>query len=637
MIGINTNLGSLIVQSNLKKSTNALNTAIERMTTGFKINRAKDNAANYSISTRMSTKISAYQVAEDNALMGLDMLNTTSNALSQIEDLLSRIRALAVSAQNGTYGTNSISSLNREANALMSEIMRINETAEYNGIKLFNTAQKEVTNAGKELELNEQGFFFFFVRRDTSAMTKLSSVDSTKALAAGTYAISTAEELAQLAEMTNAGLVSSDCEFVLANDIDLSAYITGEGWMPIGNKTNGFNGVFDGNGYSITNLYINNTSSITVGLFGYTTRSGAQIKNLQLIDCNITGGYGAGAVLGIAAQYTKITNCSVTGSITATKGGAGGITAGGFKINTEYCYANVDVVALSGDAGGISAGNNYGSTKNSFIEGTVRGIECVGGVVGAQYSGSFNNNKALVKVRGETYVGGLVGRATAGTSSSYFDGDVTGDNYVGGVCGWIQNVGGNVINDCIVEGAIKGINTYGIILGYVHANSQSSNISDCFYYGKNSGNIPIIGDNSPIGQTNITDITVPCDYTLQVGIDGDSTKSTISMTTYIDFSGLQTLLSGGIENPATLERIDKIAKIVALKQTELGAVVNRLNSVLEEISIKYDNLVSSRSTIRDADIAEESSEYIRNQILQQAAATLLATANQTPAIALQLL
>lgn len=76
---------------------------------------------------------------------------------------------------------------------------------------------------------------------------------------------------------------------------------------------------------------------------------------------------------------------------------------------------------------------------------------------------------------------------------------------------------------------------------------------------------------------------------------------------------------------------------IRTKTTELGGVQNRLQSALEQISISYQNLVSTRSTIRDADIAEESSEYIRYQILQQASATLLATANQTPAIALQLL
>lgn len=86
-----------------------------------------------------------------------------------------------------------------------------------------------------------------------------------------------------------------------------------------------------------------------------------------------------------------------------------------------------------------------------------------------------------------------------------------------------------------------------------------------------------------------------------------------------------------------LATLDEIIESVSNKQTELGSVQNRLESVLDEISIQYDNLVSSRSTIRDADIAEESSAYIRSQILQQAAATLLASANQTPSIALQLL
>lgn len=76
---------------------------------------------------------------------------------------------------------------------------------------------------------------------------------------------------------------------------------------------------------------------------------------------------------------------------------------------------------------------------------------------------------------------------------------------------------------------------------------------------------------------------------------------------------------------------------ISSKELELGALQNRLESVLEQVGVAYDNLVSTQSTIRDADIAEESSVYIRNQILQQAATTLMATANQTPAIALQLL
>ena len=93
----------------------------------------------------------------------------------------------------------------------------------------------------------------------------------------------------------------------------------------------------------------------------------------------------------------------------------------------------------------------------------------------------------------------------------------------------------------------------------------------------------------------------------------------------------------GLDNLDYLSMIDNLLSRVSAKQIEIGAVGNRLESALEQIGVAYDNLASTQSTLRDADIAEESSAYIRNQILQQAAMTLMATANQTPAIALQLL
>ena len=119
----------------------------------------------------------------------------------------------------------------------------------------------------------------------------------------------------------------------------------------------------------------------------------------------------------------------------------------------------------------------------------------------------------------------------------------------------------------------------------------------------------------------------------QIGIGGENNNQ-ISCQITFDITGLAFLSA---TSKTSLSRIDYYLKKISEKQTELGAAQNRLESVLEEISIKRDNLVSTQSTIRDTDIAEESSAYIRNQILQQASATLLATANQTPAIALQLL
>ena len=244
MIGINTNSGSLIVQSNLSKATLGLQQAIERMTTGFKINHAKDNAAGYSIVTNMTTKIGAYEVAENNALMGLDMLNTASASLSLIDNALARLRALAVQASNGTYGENSLKAINSEANALVDEIMRGYNNAEYNGIKLFSD---ETSSSTIQADLINP-----IVQRDTSTMKALADVNENTVISGGTYSISTAAELKKLADMTNSGKVTGG-EFVLGANIDLSAYSTGEGWTPIGDANNmiSFDGTFDGNGYVI--------------------------------------------------------------------------------------------------------------------------------------------------------------------------------------------------------------------------------------------------------------------------------------------------------------------------------------------------------------------------------------------------
>lgn len=135
---------------------------------------------------------------------------------------------------------------------------------------------------------------------------------------------------------------------------------------------------------------------------------------------------------------------------------------------------------------------------------------------------------------------------------------------------------------------------------------------------------------------NVDEIYAPGSFMLQVGIYSDE-ESQIKIETCFKLSPTEALRGIGGYDQDYLASIDKMIGEITLKQTELGAIQNRLVSALDEISIHYENLLSSRSTIRDADIAEVSSEYIRNQILQQASATLLSAANQSPSIALQLL
>ena len=599
MPSVNTNLSSLIVQTNLKSSTKRLNIAIERMSTGFKINHAKDNAANYSIKTKLSSKISSYEVAEENAMMGLDMLETSSEALNHIEENLARIRSLAVQAQNGTYGEKSLIALNSEAQALMNEISRLNETAQYNGIKLFNTGKAEITNAGKELELNEQGFLQEVIVRDTSTMTKLSSVDETQALAIGTYSISTKEELVQMTNMLEKGLIASKTAFLLTNDIDLS----GIHW-----KSTKFDGLFDGNGHTIKNLTGEN------GLFS----SAEMVKNVKLENVNISST--KNEVGGIAGS-ANITNCTITGKISSTGNNVGGVVGYNYYRYPKYCYSDVEVSGRS-SVGGIAGWLNYSSATGCVSRGKVSGTSNVGGISGQQ--GAMYSCASYAEIYGKTNIGGISGSSNSYHGDVYFAGTVNGEENVGGINGNNYN---NQVN-------YSNLINVGVFIG----NTQTScNVTNSFYYKKNTGRLPLLGGSGLNTKLEVKDITIPTEYYLQIGINSDSKSSGITLTTYVDFSALSSLLQTRIEDESVLKQIDTLVNQVSLKQTEIGTAQNRLASVLEEISIKYDNLVSSRSTIQDADIAEESSAYIRNQILQQAAATLLATANQTPSIALQLL
>ena len=608
MPSVNTNLSRLIVQTNLKSSTKRLNIAIERMSTGFKINHAKDNAANYSIKTKLSSKISSYEVAEENAMMGLDMLETSSEALNHMEENLARIRSLAVQAQNGTSGEKSLMALNSEAQALMNEISRLNETAQYNGIKLFNTGKAEITNACKELELNEQGFLQEVIVRDTSTMTKLSSVDETQALAIGTYSISTKEELVQMTNMLEKGLIASKTEFVLTNDIDLS----GIHW-----KSTKFDGVFDGNGHTIKNLTGEN------GLFS----SAEMVKNVKLENVNISST--KNEVGGIAGS-ANITNCTITGKISSTGNNVGGVVGYNYYRYPKYCYSDVEVSGRS-FVGGIAGWLNYSSATGCVSRGEVSGTSNVGGISGLQ--GNMISCASYAEIYGKTNIGGISGSSNSYHFDVYFAGTVNGEENVGGINGNNYNNQVNYSN-LIMEGVVNGKTNVGVFIGDTQT---SCNVTNSFYYKKNSGRLPLLGGSGLNTKLEAKDITIPTEYYLQVGINSDSKSSGITLTTYVDFSVLSSLLQTGIEDESVLKQIDTLVNQVSLKQTEIGTAQNRLASVLEEISIKYDNLVSSRSTIQDADIAEESSAYIRNQILQQAAATLLATANQTPSIALQLL
>ena len=142
---INTNIASLVAQSNLNNATKLLNKSIERMTTGYKINHASDNAAGYSISKSWETQISSLDIAADNAATGADMLATLEDTYSLISSHLQRVRDLTEQAANGTYGTQSLKAIKAEMTSRLEEVDRIAANCEFNGLKMMDGSMGEIS------------------------------------------------------------------------------------------------------------------------------------------------------------------------------------------------------------------------------------------------------------------------------------------------------------------------------------------------------------------------------------------------------------------------------------------------------------------------------------------------------------
>ena len=139
---INTNISALAAQGSLRKTGIAQATAMERLSTGVRINNAKDDAAGLAISTRMTANIRGISAAIRNANDGISLTQTAEGSLNAIQDNLQRIRELAVQSSNSTNNSSDRQALNAESQQLVAEIDRVANNTTFNGIKLIDGSYK---------------------------------------------------------------------------------------------------------------------------------------------------------------------------------------------------------------------------------------------------------------------------------------------------------------------------------------------------------------------------------------------------------------------------------------------------------------------------------------------------------------
>ncbi|MBY6110903.1 flagellin FliC [Halomonas sp. DP1Y21-3] len=555
---INTNITSMIGQQNLNASKSALTTSMERLSSGLRINSAKDDAAGQAIANRMSAQITGLSTAQRNANDGISVAQTAEGALNQVNDNIQRIRELTVQAQNGTNSQDDLTSIQNEIGQRLNEINRISEETSFNGVKVLqedNSLNIQVgANDGeaitidlKEINAETLGLKGFNVDGtgeankaagkndilaagfavDGSDPSKYNKADFNKAATVDDVFSALEDDDAEIQDTTNSITYdydsASDSFTFDRTGVDLSASLANDLTPPDGE-----------------------TKSLTITLGG---------KDQDVIVAS------DGSLTDAATGNKLYFNGSAGSKELSQTDSAGSDTQATISaVVTELSQAGVVDAANSEDRITTSEGTIYKATS------TANEFDTVGEVK------SKDALKDQIKGDGNAYTVDLDGDAV--TTNNNFT--IDANEVVGGAASFVSGFDGSFV-------ASAAASVY-------------------------------VNDNGKITDGAANEIYVKADGGLTFDAVSDATAT---------------------EDP--LEALDSALNTVDALRSDLGAIQNRFESAITNLSTTETNLSAARSRIEDADYAVEVANMTRAQILQQAGTSVLAQANQVPQSVLSLL
>jgi methionine-rich copper-binding protein CopC len=429
-----------------------------------------------------------------------------------------------------------------------------------------------------------------FLGMHTASAACGDSITSGTGTSVDPYQITTPTELAAISNCLGGG--NSGKYFKVMNDIDLdvSPYNTGSGWSPIGNSGSSFYGKFNGNGQTISNLFIDRTSTVDIGLFGNVS-SGGLIHNIKLSNVNISGGgSNVGGLVGYLAgvvRYSSVTGGSVNG-LTRLGGLIGSNRGNVQKSSSSGVTVTQRAAGSECCVGGLTGATEFGgSISNSYARSNVvhtsSGQGVLGGAIGSTFNASsmsnvYSTGTVTTLSSFPVQVGGLVGNSGIAATSSYWDTQTSG--HVASGTGT-----GKVTSEMKTQGTFSGwdfTNIWGIdggtndgypyLLPYVEdvtaptvstlspaddatAASISDNVTITFSepVNKGTGTITIYkaSDDSVVEAINVTSGQVTGTGTTAISINpsidldiGESYYIQISSTAFVDMSDNANAFSG---------------------------------------------------------------------------------------------
>ncbi len=379
---INTNTASLNAQRNLSSSASSLTTSLQRLSSGLRINSAKDDAAGLAISERFTSQIRGLAQAKRNANDGVSMLQTAEGTLASTGDILQRVRELAVQSANATNSAGDRKAIQAEVGQLLSEADRVAQTTEFNGLKLldgtFGTATFQVgANAGQTIQATTGNFRTNnYGNNEVSTTAPTTLATTATAYTAGSFA------LQGLATSTVA-VTATDTAATLAATINGTTATTGVTASAVNNESAAFTA---GGSYSLAVTSDNSTAANVTFTVGAALNASGLASAVTAFN-DVSSKTGVTAKLNSANNGLILTNASgnnitlannsASASVTvASINGAGtvGTTA---AVATGATSTSMGYVSMNSDKGFSigTTGSNAVTASTSATLNTVSGID----------------------------------------------------------------------------------------------------------------------------------------------------------------------------------------------------------------------------------------------------------------------
>jgi len=620
---INTNVVSLNAQRNLGLSGNSLGTTMQRLSSGLRINSAKDDAAGLAIAERMNAQAKGLAVAARNANDGISLAQTAEGALGKMGDMLQRMRELAVQSSNATNSADDRKALQAEVNQLRAEIDRVAKTTTFNGTKILdgsfsggvfqvgagagdNITVGGITNAKADALANVK------YGSNVTATVKASSITNLDEIKAGTLSIRIGSDTAiDLGAIDKASTGQERLGQVVAAinnktaDTGVTAFLVAgkvDGDYTVELRSSSDKGV-SLTGFTETSTGVGRSASVGVSSVAANAYDALNNKITSLLDAGkttlgnaTTAGTGANLSIGdVRDVYAQVAALVTSNYLTGSQATAIGTANTNFQ-NSVRSQGLAAVWASGGavpDAASLAALTVWKTTSNQndpAVTGQVAAsIDVVKSALTALQSDLATQWEAQQTANLKT-VSDAVTALQSATKADF--------------AGKLATLEGTMTNAAV--GLLPTAGTLGVA-------AISSTSSDADF------------------QAALAQAVADANYLTESGFGIKTAQVT-------DHKGVDKIDIGTQAGAwEALKSIDSAIDQVNSARASLGALQTRFEKTIENIDIQNENISAARGRIVDADFASETANLSRSQILQQAGTAMVAQANQLPQQVLSLL